>query len=75
MVRVKFVCTAVKKYRHWDTPKGFLYEATFIPVTSGSEENKQFFEATPSGQLNISTIREDHFEPGRSYYLDFSLAE
>jgi hypothetical protein len=72
--RAKFVCTGVRKYRHWDRRKGFLYDAEMMPVTSGSEENKQFFEATPAGKLEISTLREDFFEPGKEYYLDFTPA-
>ena len=75
MVRAKFTCIGVRKSLHWDRSKGFLFEATFSPVTSGSEENKQFFEATPSGEIKLSTYKEDYFEPGKSYFIDFTLAE
>lgn len=75
MIRAKFTCTGVRKSLHWDKSKGFLYDATFTPVTSGSEENKKFFELTPSGEVKLSTYKEDHFEPGKCYYLDFTLAE
>lgn len=75
MVRCKYVCVAVTKKKHWDkTRTGFLYEAEFNVVSSGSEENKLFFDATPFGVLKIGTYQEDHFQPGVEYYLDISEA-
>ena len=56
-------------------PSGDGFTAQFSAVTSGSEENDKFFDATPFGQLNIGTVRGDHFEQGKDYYLDFTLAE
>lgn len=73
-VRAKFYCSAVRKHCHWDRAKGFLYEAEFSVVASGSEENKSFFEATPSGSVKLSTVKEDMFVPGQEYFLDFTLA-
>ena len=75
MTRAKFTCTGVTKSKHWQADKGFLYAATFIAVTSGSEENKSFFEASPNGQITLSTVKEDVFEPGKNYYIDFTPAE
>ena len=74
MVRCKFECNSVTKKQHWQKEKGFLYEADFSAAYTGSEENKQFFEATPSGTLRIGTYKEDHFHPGKSYYIDISEA-
>jgi len=76
MTRAKFTCTEVAKRKHWD-PTGvpFLYAAKFTPVTGGSDENKSFFDSSPSGSLELTTMREDLFEPGCSYYLDFTKAE
>lgn len=68
MVRAKFHCDNVE-------PSGDGFTAQFSAVTSGSEENDKFFSYTPSGQLNIGTVRGDHFEQGKDYYLDFTLAE
>ncbi|MEI6487336.1 MAG: hypothetical protein WCP52_00165 [Bacteroidota bacterium] len=49
------------------------------PVHSGSEENKSFNDYTPSGklELHISKGKEAQklFEPGKEYYLDFTLVE
>jgi hypothetical protein len=74
MTRAKFTCVAVEKSKHWDSTKGFLYKAKFNSVTSGSEENKLFFAATPSGTIEISTMTQDHFQPGADYYVDFTEA-
>lgn len=74
--RCKFVCQSVTKSKPWNTgDKGFLFTARFIPVTGGSEENKKFFEYTPSGSVEIGTYKEDVFEVGKEYFLDFTLAE
>jgi hypothetical protein len=47
------------------------------PVSSGSEENKQFFALTPTGILELGTVNADaakQFELGKSYYIDFTPA-
>ena len=51
------------------------YTATLEAVTSGSVENDQFFQATPSGLLTLSVTREQHFEEGKEYFLDITPAE
>jgi hypothetical protein len=46
-------------------------------VVNGSEENKEFFHATPSGEIRLSTISRaawEAFELGREYYIDFTPA-
>lgn len=73
--RCKFCCQSKREYQHWNTNKPNLYEYEFMPVTGGSEENKQFFEATPTGSLKVSTVRDGSFEVGKSYYIDMFLAE
>lgn len=82
MIRAKFQCLSVRKYKSnvWDTEgknytEGFTYEYEFQAVTgSGSDENKLFFASTPSGNLKMGAVREDLFEPGKTYYLDFTPA-
>lgn len=47
------------------------------PVYSGSEENKQFFAATPGGQIQLHVVNEKGmavFEEGKEYYVDFTPA-
>jgi hypothetical protein len=53
----------------------FLHDAEFIPVVSGSEENKAFFAATPQGKLNVATVVPDVFVVGKCYFLDISPVE
>jgi len=74
MVRAKFACLSARKHKHWDTQKGFLYEYEFSAVSGTSEENKSFWEASPCGSLKLSTVKDDLFEVGKEYYLDFTLA-
>jgi len=71
--RAKFQCIEVAKRVGWGGHP-ILYSAKFNVVTNGSEENKEFFAATPGGVIEMSTIREDHFEVGQEYYLDFIKA-
>lgn len=73
MIRAKFVCNEVTKRLHWDGTKRFLYTAKMSAVYSNSEENKKFFEATPSATIELSSFKEDHFIPGKEYYVDFTM--
>lgn len=66
----KFHCNEVGKRTGWGENK-FVYAAKFNAVSSGSEENKLFFAATPSGNIDISTVKEDFFEVGADYYVTF----
>ena len=77
MTRAKFTCQSVKKMLNYRGRSGdFMYEAEFSAITDGSsEENKEFWDATPCGTIKISTIKKDHFEVGKDYYVDFTLAE
>jgi hypothetical protein len=72
--RAKFTCTEVSKRTGWGGNK-FLYAAKFSAVTGNSDENKTFFAATPSGSIEVSTVKEDHFEVGKTYFVDFTVAE
>ena len=72
MTRCKFHCISVRKFIAYD--KKTLFEAEFSAVTTGSDENKKFFEWTPTGSLKIGVYRDDVFEPGRDYYIDISDA-
>lgn len=73
--RCKFHCHSVRKFiSGFGDNKKPLYEAEFSAVIDGSEENKKFFEWTPSGSLKIGVYKEDVFQPGKEYYLDVSEA-
>ena len=51
----------------------------FTPVYgTGSEENKAFWDATPTGSLQLGIVNRDAwglFELGKCYYLDFTPAD
>lgn len=76
MVRAKFICQRVNKAKLSKTDVG-LATVTLVPVVSGSEENKEFWQYTPSGQIEM-TIKneaaEKYFEVGEEYYIDFIKA-
>jgi hypothetical protein len=55
------------------SPDPFIYNYKFSAVTSGSDENKTFWKWTPSGGIELSSIRDELFEVGKEYYVDFSL--
>lgn len=67
MVRAKFHCN------HKDENGIYL-----SPVYSGSEENAQFFAATPGGQIIlhiVNPVAAEQFEVGKEYYVDFTPAQ
>lgn len=50
---------------------------TFLPVYSGSEENKAFFAATPTLTFSFGTVNEAAaamFQQGKEYYVDLTPA-
>lgn len=72
-VRAKFFVRSKEEYAD---PKN-CGTVKLVPVTSGSEENKQFYKWTPSGEINLMTVNEAAFaafELGKQYYVDFTLA-
>lgn len=76
--RCKMVCTSMTKTKNSSMNKEevpFLYSYDFSVVYGDTEENKKFFASTPTGNLKIGAVRDDLFEPGRSYYVDMTLAE
>lgn len=72
-VRAKFICISSEKTLGWINNE-LSHRYRFIVATSGSAENEKFFAATPSGELELSAVRNDLFEVGKEYYLDFSIA-
>lgn len=72
-VRAKFKCLGMEKNLGWPGVE-YHYSYRFTVVTYGSAENEKFFAATPSGELKLTALRDDLFEVGKEYYLDFSKA-
>lgn len=80
-VRCKFTCVGVTKRKGWGG-HAFVYDSEFTAVTAhgaqtreSADENAAFFAATPTGTVKLSTVRADHFEVGKDYYLDITPAE
>lgn len=71
MTRCKFECVSITKRKGW-SGHAILHDAQFQAVMDGSEENKAFFAATPSGTLNVATVVPDIFEVGKFYYVDLT---
>lgn len=69
--RAKFSCVEIKDEYDGSTVR-------FFPVTSGSEENRQFFKYTPSGDIRLGVVGSEvsrQFKVGHDYYVDFTDAE
>jgi len=76
-VRCKFTVTSITRRKHWDKSKGDIFDVKLSPVSGGSEENKAFYEATPSGGIEFGTINQaaaESMELGKDYYIDISPA-
>ena len=75
-VRAKFKVTRIERSL-WR--KGIEVQTiVLLPVTSGSDENTQFYEATPSGSIQLGTVNAEaaaQFELEGEYYIDFTKAE
>lgn len=68
-VRAKFKVSSVTEI------EGGLKSVKLQPVTSGSQENAEFYKWTPSGSIDLSTINEAasaQFKPGLEFYVDFT---
>jgi hypothetical protein len=85
MVRAKFSVNAIRrtrygKYVNGETVQTEMQTIELNPVYSNDEndENKKFWDATPSGKIELGTINLEaakYFELGKEYYVDFKEAE
>lgn len=82
-VRAKFYCISItKQFGGGYNDEGkyvnmVVYGYRFQAVTGGpgaDEENKKFYASTPSGTIELQAVRDDFFEIGKEYYLDFTPA-
>lgn len=71
-VRAKFTVQSIAR-----TLSG--HSVILTPVTSGSDENKEFYKYTPGGRIELLTINDAAMaafgEPGSTFYVDFTKAE
>ena len=76
-MRCKMKLESIRRRKHWDKTKGDIQDLEFTAVMNGSEENKSFFAATPSGSLIVGTVNAEAvaaLELGESYYVDITPA-
>lgn len=59
-VKLKFQVIEQTTRKHWNQSagNGLIGSVKLSPVTGGSDENKAFYEATPSGSIEFGTINE-----------------
>jgi len=70
MLRAKFRCDSRTEYMN-------NASVLLVPVVDGSLENKDFFEATPGGELRMDIVSLDaakQLKPGKEYYIDLTEA-
>lgn len=75
-VRAKFYVQSLKQSKMYSGKIGTTVELS--PVMSGSEENKKFYDASPSGKIELGIMNPEAaaaFEIGKEYYIDFTSAE
>ena len=76
-MRCKFKVQSVTEQMGWGGHDR-LYSVKLNPVTSGSEENKAFYAATPGGQIDLSVLDAEigkRFPVGSEVFVDFTPAE
>jgi hypothetical protein len=76
-VKAKFICNTISHSKFNKNDVGSA-TVTLTPVTCGSEENKEFWQYTPSGRVEMqikNEAAEKYFEIGEEYYLTFEKAE
>lgn len=73
MTRAKFRCTS--KIPNKTNPE--YGNVSLLVVHNGSQENKEFFNMTPCGSIELGLLNPkafEQFEPGKEYYVDFTPA-
>jgi hypothetical protein len=81
-VRAKFAVNSIERFNTsvYADGKSTIKECQNIKLSAvcgNSDENKQFFASTPSGQLQLGTVNVEaaaKFELGKEYYIDFTPA-
>lgn len=84
-VRAKFQVNTISAPRqatrfhgNGKTTQEDVIDISLYPVTTGSDENKEFYANTPGGSIQLQTVNLEaakQFEQGKEYYIDFTPAE
>lgn len=69
-VRAKFNVAEITKYGNAGGTRVVLH-----PVQGGSDENKAFWQWTPSGSIELNLSNPDAVFEFGEYYVDFTKAE
>jgi hypothetical protein len=75
-IRAKFKVVSITRQSNWNG-SGEMQTIKLSPVTSGSEENRAFYAATPGGEISLSVVPPEvgnQFDIGKEYYVDFTPA-
>ncbi len=74
MTKAKFYVSSLKQVKMGQNSQiGTLIE--LLPVMSGSKENEEFYQYTPSGKVELGIVNEEsakEFEIGKEYYVEFT---
>lgn len=77
-VQAKMKCFHVDHLKTND-PSDVAADIRMVPVyDDGNPENKSWSKWTPSGEVRLFVTNPDaiaQFEPGKSYYVDFTRAD
>lgn len=76
---VRLKCLVSEKKSNTSTKGGEEYgSVTLVPITSGSDENKEFYKWTPGGRLEFGTVNQkalDYLKLGSEVYIDITVIE
>lgn len=78
-VKAKFKVQSITETSNCDVTKPNLKTVRLSPVydSNPESENGKYWQATPSGSIELGTINEDaakQFEVGKDYYITFEKA-
>lgn len=77
-VRAKFKVQSITQSAGWGASPVRVFTVRLTPVVGGSEENKSFYAATPTGSIELGCTNEgvgEQFAIGQDFYVDFTPAE
>lgn len=77
-VKLKFQVVEHTQRKHWGGGVAIIGSVKLSPVTGGSDENKSFYESTPSGSIEFGTINEAALKSlpvGAEVYITLEVAQ
>lgn len=76
-IRAKFKVISHTTQQTWNNPEKLCGSIKLMPVSSGSDENRRFYEATPGGSIDLMTVNHEALKAlpiGAEVYVDFTVA-